>query len=51
MSDILNSLNQRQQEAVCHEDGGLLVLAGAGTGKTRVLRGLSPVVTARQMPF
>ncbi|MGU9951459.1 MAG: ATP-dependent helicase [Gammaproteobacteria bacterium WSBS_2016_MAG_OTU1] len=37
MSDILNSLNQRQQEAVCHEDGGLLVLAGAGTGKTRVL--------------
>ena len=37
MPGILESLNPRQREAVCYEDGGLLVLAGAGTGKTRVL--------------
>ena len=35
--DILDGLNEHQQRAVTHEGGPLLVLAGAGTGKTRTL--------------
>jgi DNA helicase-2/ATP-dependent DNA helicase PcrA len=34
---ILNSLNNAQQEAVCAPLGHQLILAGAGSGKTRVL--------------
>ena len=36
-ADILSKLAPRQQEAVTYVDGHLLVLAGAGSGKTRVL--------------
>jgi DNA helicase-2/ATP-dependent DNA helicase PcrA len=37
VSHIIDSLNERQREAVSAEPGPLLVLAGAGSGKTRVL--------------
>ncbi len=37
VSDLLDSLNPAQREAVCAPPGNLLILAGAGSGKTRVL--------------
>ena len=36
-SDFLKSLNKAQKSAVTHLDGPLLIVAGAGSGKTKVL--------------
>ncbi len=35
--NLLDNLNDMQRQAVTHEDGSLLILAGAGSGKTKVL--------------
>ncbi len=36
-AELLNGDEPRQKEAVLHTDGPLLLMAGAGSGKTRVL--------------
>ena len=37
MIDYLSELNEAQRAAVLYDDGPALVVAGAGSGKTRVL--------------
>src|SRR6516165_10972097 len=37
MRDYTSDLNERQKEAVLHVDGPLMIVAGAGSGKTKVL--------------
>ena len=37
MYDYLKGLNEQQKEAVLHKDGPIMIIAGAGSGKTKVL--------------
>ena len=50
-SDYLKNLNKAQKEAVTHLDGPLLIVAGAGSGKTKVLTSRIANIVKEQKAF
>ena len=50
-SDYLKNLNEAQKEAVTHLDGPLLIVAGAGSGKTKVLTSRIAHIVAEKRAF
>ena len=50
-SDYLKNLNEAQKDAVTHLDGPLLIVAGAGSGKTKVLTSRIAHIIAEKKAF